>query len=114
MLKMYTLGHKTDMRPVRGDGLRYHGCSPILSLLRHLGYIDTIAYPEEERHVFERGRQFVQAEGFLQAPESAYSIACAIDEALKSKEAGEAKVSAFKVSGHGFMAMEGYAQVLGL
>src|SRR5205823_2491865 len=71
MLKMYTLGHKTDMRPVRGDGLRYHGCSPILSLLRHLGYIDTIAYPEDERHVFERGRQFVQTEGFLPAPESA-------------------------------------------
>ena len=86
MLKMYTLGHKTDMRPVRGDGLRYHGCSPILSLLRHLGYIDTIAYPEDERHVFERGRQFVQAEGFLPAPESAYSIACAIDEALKCKQ----------------------------
>src|SRR5207249_3048759 len=98
MLKMYTLGHKTDMRPVRGDGLRYHGCSPILSLLRHLGYIDTIAYPEDERHVFERGRQFVQAEGFLPAPESAYSIACAIDEALKCKEAGEAKVIAFNVS----------------
>ena len=114
MLKMYTLGHKTDMRPVRGDGLRYHGCSPILSLLRHLGYIDTIAYPEDERHVFERGRQFVQAEGFLPAPESAYSIACAIDEALKCKEAGEAKVIAFNVSGHGFMDMEGYAQVLGL
>jgi len=114
MLKMYTLGHKTDLRPVRGDGLRYHGCSPILSLLRHLGYIDTIAYPEDERHVFERARQFVQTEGFLPAPESAYSIACAIDEALKCKETGEAKVIAFNVSGHGFMDMEGYAQVLEL
>src|SRR5437879_11905231 len=31
LLKMYTLGHKTEMRPVKGDGLRYHGCSPILS-----------------------------------------------------------------------------------
>src|SRR5438046_1149249 len=114
MLKMYTLGHKTDLRPVRGDGLRYHGCSPILSLLRHLGYIDTIAYPEDERHVFERARQFVQAEGFLPAPESAYSVACAIDEAMKCKETRERKVIAFNVSGHGFMDMEGYAQVLGL
>src|SRR5207244_3140417 len=108
------IGVQPDIRPVRVDRLRYHGCSPILSLLRHLGYIDTIAYPEDERHVFERGRQFVQAEGFLPAPESAYSIACAIDEALKCKEAGEAKVIAFNVSGHGFMDMEGYAQVLGL
>ena len=114
MLKMYTLGHRTEMKPVRGDGLRYHGCSPILSLLRHRGLIDTIAYPTDERHVFERARMFVQAEGFLPAPESAYSIACAIDEALKAKDAGERTVIAFNVSGHGFMDMEGYADVLGL
>ncbi|HEX9341352.1 MAG TPA: TrpB-like pyridoxal phosphate-dependent enzyme [Thermoplasmata archaeon] len=114
LLKMYTLGHRADMKPVRGDGLRYHGCSPILSLLRHRGLIDTIAYPTDERHVFERARTFVQTEGFLPAPESAYSIACAIDEALKCKESGEAKVIAFNVSGHGFMDMEGYADVLGL
>ncbi len=114
LLKMYTLGHQAEMTPVRGDGLRYHGCSPILSLLRHRGLIDTIAYPTDERHVFERARTFVQTEGFLPAPESAYSIACAIDEALKCKESGEAKVIAFNVSGHGFMDMEGYAEVLGL
>ena len=114
MLKMYTLGHRAEMKPVRGDGLRYHGCSPILSLLRHRGLIDTIAYPTDERHVFERARTFVQAEGFLPAPESAYSIACAMDEALKAKESGERSVIAFNVSGHGFMDMEGYADVLGL
>ena len=114
LLKMYTLGHATSMRPIRGDGLRYHGCAPILSLLRHLGYIDTIAYPADEKHVFSRAREFVQAEGFLPAPESAYSVACAIDEAIRCKEAGEAKTIAFNVSGHGFMDMEGYSQVLGL
>ncbi len=114
MLKMYTLGHRAEMKPVRGDGLRYHGCSPIVSLLRHRGLIDTIAYPTDERHVFERARMFVQAEGFLPAPESAYSIACAMDEALKAKESGERPVIAFNVSGHGFMDMEGYADVLGL
>jgi tryptophan synthase beta chain len=111
---MYTLGHKAEMRPVKGDGLRYHGCAPILSLLRHLGYIDTIAYPEDERHVFERARMFVQSEGFLPAPESAYSIACAIDEAIRCKEAQERKVIAFNISGHGFMDMEGFQQVLSL
>src|SRR5437667_7631 len=114
MLQMYNPGHRAEMKPVRGDGLRYHGCSPILSLLRHRGLIDTIAYPTDERHVFERARMFVQAEGFLPAPESAYSIACAIDEALKAKETGERTGIAFNVSGHGFMAMEGYADVLGL
>jgi len=113
-LKMYTLGHRKKMRPIRGDGLRYHAAAPIISLLRHLGYIDTVAYPADEKHVFQRARMFVQAEGFLPAPESAYSVACAIDEALKCKETGERKTIAFNISGHGFMDMEGYRKVLGL
>jgi tryptophan synthase beta chain len=114
LLKMYTLGHKSDMDPIKGDGLRYHGCSPIISFLRDKGYIDTVAYPKDEKHVFERARTFVQTEGFLPAPESAYSVACAIDEAIKCRESGEAKVIAFNVSGHGFMDMDGYAEILGL
>ncbi len=114
MLKMYTLGHKTDMEPIKGDGLRYHGCSPIISLLRNKGYIDTIAYPSDEKHVFETAKIFMEAEGWLPAPESAYSICCAIEEALKCKESGEKKVIAFNVSGHGFMDIPGYRDVLGL
>ena len=114
MLKMYTLGHQVTMVPIRGDGLRYHGCAPILSLLRHHGYIDTVAYPEDEKYVFEMTRKFVKAEGFLPAPESAYSIACAIDEALRCKKDNEEKTILFNVSGHGFMDMDGYSEVLGL
>jgi tryptophan synthase beta chain len=114
LLKMYTLGHRVEMGPIRGDGLRYHGCSPILSLLRDKGYIDTIAYPQDEKYVFEKAKLFIQSEGYLPAPESAYSIACAIDEAIKCKEAGEEKVIAFNVSGHGFLDIVGYRAVLGL
>ena len=114
MLKMYTLGHQVTMVPIKGDGLRYHGSSPILSLLRHLGFIDAIAYPADEIHVFERAREFVLAEGFLPAPESAYSVACAIDEAIKCKETNEKKTILFNVSGHGFLDMDGYAEKLGL
>jgi tryptophan synthase beta chain len=114
LLKMCTLGHKIEMDPIRADGLRYHGCSPIISLLRNLGYIETIAYPGDEKYVFERARLFIESEGFLPAPESAYGICCAIDEALKCKESGEAKVIAVNVSGHGFMDMVGYREVLGL
>jgi tryptophan synthase beta chain len=113
-LKMYTLGHQTEFPPIRGDGLRYHGCSPIISLLRNKGYIDTIAYPSDEKHVFDRAQLFLRTEGFLPAPESAYSIACAIDEAIKCKEKKEEKVIAFNISGHGFLDMEGYRSVLGL
>ncbi len=114
LLKMYTLGHTKQMEPIKGDGLRYHGCSPILSLLRHLGYIDTVAYPADEKHVFERAMMFMRTEGFLPAPESAYSVCCAIDEALACKERGEKKVIAFNISGHGFMDIAGYQEVLGL
>lgn len=114
LLKMYTLGHKKEMQPIKGDGLRYHACAPILSLLRHRGYIDTVSYPADERHVFARAREFIRAEGFLPAPESAYSVACAIDEALACKESGEAKTIAFNISGHGLMDMAAYSEVLGL
>jgi len=113
-LQMYTLGHRSSLKPIRGDGLRYHACAPILSVFRHHGLIETVAYPADEGHVFRRARQFVQAEGFLPAPESAYGIACAIDEALRCKETGERKVIAFNVSGHGFMDMEGFREVLGM
>jgi tryptophan synthase beta chain len=113
MLKMYTLGHQTAMEPIKGDGLRYHGSAPIIALLRHHGYIDTVAYPADEKHVFARAQLFIRKEGFLPAPESAYSVACAIDEALACKESGEGKVIAFNISGHGFMDMEAYREVLG-
>jgi tryptophan synthase beta chain len=112
LLKMTTLGHKIQPPAIKGDGLRYHGASPILSLLRHKGYLDTVAYPIDERHVMERARTFVQCEGFLPAPESAYSVACAIDEAEKCKQTGEKKVIAFNVSGHGFLDMFAYRDVL--
>jgi tryptophan synthase beta chain len=113
-LKMYTLGHKTEFKPIKGDGLRYHGCSPIISLLRHHGIIDAIAYPVDEKYVFKRAMEFMQTEGWLPAPESAYSIACAIDEALKCKKTKEEKVIAFNISGHGFLDINGYREVLGL
>ncbi len=114
LLKMYTLGHQISMDPIKGDGLRYHGCSPILSLLRDQKLIDTVAYPKDEKHVFARAKEFIRAEGFLPAPESAYSVACAIDEALKCKESGEKKAIAFNISGHGFLDIPGYREVLGL
>ena len=114
LLKMYTLGHKADMTPIKGDGLRYHACSPIISLLRDKGYIDTVAYPGDERHVFENTKLFIESEGWLPAPESAYSVCCAIDEAIKCRESGEKKAIAFNISGHGFLDIPGYCDVLGL
>jgi tryptophan synthase beta chain len=56
----------------------------------------------------------MQTEGWIPAPESAYSVACAIDEALKCKRTGEKKVIAFNISGHGFLDINGYKEVQGL
>src|SRR2546427_607013 len=55
-----------------------------------------------------------KAEGSRPAPESAYGVACAIDEAEKCREPGEKRTIAFKISGHGFMDMPGSAEVRGL
>jgi len=85
---------------------------PIISALRNQGMIDTIIYPKDERYVFEKAKLFIQSEGFLPAPESTYSIAAAIDQAIRCKQTGNAKTILFNVSGHGFMDMEGYQQIL--
>lgn len=114
LLKMYTLGHRVEMDPIWADGLRYHGAAPIISLLRHHGYIDTIAYPPDEKYVFEQAKLFVQTEGYLPAPESAYSIACAVDEAIRCRDKGEKKIIGFNISGHGFLDIPGYREVLGI
>lgn len=111
-LMMYTLGHRADMEPILADGLRYHGAAPIVSLLRHHGYIDTLAFPADEAHVFQRARLFVQSEGYLPAPESAYSVAGAIDEALRCKETGEEAAIAFNISGHGLLDVRAYREKL--
>lgn len=110
MLKMFTVGHKHIGQPIYGEGLRYHAAAPIISLLRDKGIYEAVAYSSNEKEVFEAARLFVQAEGFIPAPESAYAIRAAIDEAKKLKEG----VIAFNISGHGFLDLGGYKAVLGL
>jgi len=36
LLKMYTLGHQSDMTPIKADGLRYHAAAPFISYLKYL------------------------------------------------------------------------------
>ncbi|MBN2134130.1 MAG: TrpB-like pyridoxal phosphate-dependent enzyme [Acidobacteria bacterium] len=112
LLKMFSLGHKSKFPPIKGDGLRYHASAPIISYLRNKGMVDTIAYPVNEKEVFEAAAVFVRTEGFLPAPESAYSVKAAIDEALKCKKNREDKTILFNISGHGFLDLAGYKDVL--
>jgi tryptophan synthase beta chain len=112
LLKMYTLGHQTDMVPIKADGLRYHAAAPYISYLKHLGHVRSIAYPADEKDVFQAAKTFCQVEGFLPAPESSYAIRAAIDEALECKRNNREKVIAFNISGHGFLDLAAYREKL--
>lgn len=100
LAKMYTLGCDFKPSPTHAGGLRYHGMSPILSKLYHDGILDE-ARAVEQRDVFEAAELFAKCETILPAPESAHAIKVAIDEAVKCREAGEAKTILFGLTGTG-------------
>jgi tryptophan synthase beta chain len=106
LLPMYTLGHDFMPPSIHAGGLRYHGDSPIISLLVKLGRMEAIAYPQGK--VFEAGKLFAIAEGKVAAPEACHGIRAAIDEALAAKETGEEKVILFNYCGHGFLDLAAY------
>ena len=86
IVKMHTLGSDFMPEPIHAGGLRYHGMSPLVSLLKEEGVIDAVSV--HQRACFEVGVQFARAEGILPAPESTHAIKVAVDEALAAKEAG--------------------------
>ncbi|MEM3699431.1 MAG: TrpB-like pyridoxal phosphate-dependent enzyme [Candidatus Bathyarchaeia archaeon] len=112
LFKMYTLGHTFEMPEIYAEGLRETCTSPVVSLLRHNGLIDAVAYPVDEKAIFEAAKIFVSTEGFLPAVEAAYSIRGAIDEAIKCKRENKKKVIAFNVTGHGFLDLPAYIKFL--
>jgi len=114
LLKMYTLGHQTEMVPIRADGLRYHAAAPLVSALRAHDVVQAVAYPADERSVFEAARLFFQSEGWLIAPESSYAVKAGVDEALRAEKAGVEQVILMNISGHGFLDLEAYREKLGV
>lgn len=110
LAKMYTLGSSFIPSPNHAGGLRYHGMSPILSMLYHDGYMEAVAV--EQTKVFEAAIFFAKQETILPAPESAHAIRVAIDEALKCRESGEAKTILFGLTGTGYFDMTAYGSYL--
>jgi tryptophan synthase beta chain len=106
LVKMYTLGHDFEPAAIHAGGLRYHGMSPLISLLVSTGHIEPRAYSQNS--CFEAGVLFARQEGIIPAPESNHAIRAAIDEALAAKEKGEKKVILFNLSGHGHFDMGAY------
>jgi len=108
LLKMYTLGHSFIPAPIHAGGLRYHGMAPIICHLHDLGIMEAVAV--HQNPVFAAAVSFAKAEGIIPAPEPAHAIKVVMDEALKCKEAGESKVIAFNLCGHGHFDMGAYDQ----
>jgi tryptophan synthase beta chain len=106
LMKMYTLGHDFMPPGIHAGGLRYHGDSPLVSQLYHEGQLEAVAVPQLA--TFEAGVQFARSEGIIPAPESCHAIRAAIDEALKCKDSGEAKVILFNLTGHGHFDMSAF------
>lgn len=106
MVKMYTLGHNFIPGATHVGGLRYHGCSPIISQLYSDGIIEAQAYSQKD--IFDAALFFAKAEGIVPAPESAHAIKGAIHEAMIAKEAGQEQVILFNLSGHGYFDFSSY------
>jgi len=110
LIKMHTLGHDFIPEPIHAGGLRYHGMSPLVSLLKEGGHIEAQAI--HQRSAFEVGVTFARSEGILPAPEPTHAIRIAVDEALAAKEAGESKVILFNLCGHGHFDLAAYERYL--
>jgi tryptophan synthase beta chain len=106
LLKQYTLGHAFTPPGIHAGGLRYHGVASQIAFLVKEGQMRAEAC--KQNPVFGAGLLFAQAEGIIPAPESCHAIRVAVDEALKCKEAGEAKTILFNLSGHGHFDMTAY------
>ncbi len=110
IVKMHTLGSGFIPEPIHAGGLRYHGMSPLVSLLKEEGHIE--ARSVHQRACFEAGVLFARAEGILPAPEPTHALKVAIDEALAARESGEARVILFNLCGHGHFDLSAYERYL--
>lgn len=103
----YTLGHEFVPPPIHAGGLRYHGCAPLIGLLRHEGMIEARAYGQKQ--VFEAGILFSKLHGLIPAPETCHAICAAIEIALECKSSGREAVIVFCYSGTGILDLSAYA-----
>jgi len=107
LVKMFTLGHKFIPAGIHAGGLRYHGCSPLVSAMQENGIIEALAYPQSE--VFKAAVTFARTEGIIPAPETSHAIKTVIDIARKDKKG---KCIVFNFSGHGFLDLAAYDKYL--
>jgi tryptophan synthase beta chain len=111
LMKMYTLGHSFIPAPIHAGGLRYHGMAPLVCALYDHQIIEAVAV--HQNPIFQAAIQFARCEGIIPAPEPSHAIRVVIDEAVRCRERGEAKVIAFVLCGHGHFDLGSYQRYLG-
>jgi tryptophan synthase beta chain len=110
LLRMDTLGHDFIPPGIHAGGLRYHGMSPLVSLLHRAGVVEAVSYPQLK--CFEAAIIFARSEGIVVAPETSHAVCSAIEEARKAKEEGKQRTILFNLSGHGHFDMAAYEKYL--
>jgi tryptophan synthase beta chain len=110
LIKMHTLGHDFVPDPIHAGGLRYHGMSPLVSLLKEHGHIEATAV--HQRKSFDAGVLFARAEGILPAPEPTHAISVVVDLAKQAREEGTSPVILFNLCGHGHFDLAAYERYL--
>nr|WP_056928618.1 TrpB-like pyridoxal phosphate-dependent enzyme [Candidatus Symbiothrix dinenymphae] len=110
LIPMFTLGHSFAPAHIHAGGLRYHGAGSIVSQLLKDKMMEAVDIDQLDS--FNAGILFAQTEGIIPAPESSHAIAATVNEALKAKKEGKAKVILFNLSGHGLIDMTAYDQYL--
>ena len=111
LAKMYTLGCDFMPSPIHAGGLRYHGMSPLISQLYHLGYIDE-ARAFAQKEIFQAAVTFARCQGILPAPESAHALCAVIQEAEKCREEGKGQVILCHLTGTGYFDLNAYHRFL--
>ena len=106
LVKMHTLGSTFTPPGFHTGGLRYHGMAPLVSHVKELGLLESVAY--HQTGCFAAGVQFARTEGILPAPEANHAIKAALEEALRCKEEGVSRSILFNLSGHGHFDMQAY------
>ncbi len=106
LMKMYTVGHAFVPEPIHAGGLRYHGMSPLVSYVKHLGLVEAVAKPQNE--CFAAGFEFARAEGIVAAPEATHGLASCVEEARRCTETGEEKAILVLITGHAHFDLAAY------
>ncbi len=106
LLPMHSLGHTFVPPPIHAGGLRYHGIAPLVSQAIVEGLLQPRAY--NQLRCYESAVTWARTEGTICAPETSHALAAVIDEAVKAREEGKAKVILVCFSGHGLMDLGGY------